>query len=82
MLTNFTFINGSGLLIYRESSLLFDPKASTAYDQQEILKIIAHELSHMWFGNLVTCDWWSNVWLQEGFAQFFEYFGAAMVGIT
>lgn len=44
--------------------------------------IVAHELAHKWFGNLVTCFWWSNLWLNESFASYFEHFGAHMVNIN
>lgn len=42
-------------------------------DKQAIISTIAHELTHHWFGDYVTLDWWSNTWLNEGFAAYFQY---------
>ncbi|XP_063230525.1 aminopeptidase N-like [Bacillus rossius redtenbacheri] len=68
-----------GLVKYRERNLLFDEGNSTSSNKQRIAEVIAHELAHMWFGNLVTPAWWSYLWLSEGFATFFQYFAAAQV---
>lgn len=63
-----------GLLTYRERALLYENGSTTLSAKQSIAGVIAHEQAHMWFGDLVTCQWWSYTWLNEGFARYFQYF--------
>ncbi|KAL6443889.1 hypothetical protein ACFW04_001722 [Cataglyphis niger] len=68
-----------GLVTYREPRMLYDEKESSAPAQQSVASVIVHELTHMWFGNLVTPEWWSYLWLSEAFARYFQYFGTAEI---
>ncbi|XP_032687648.1 putative aminopeptidase-2 [Odontomachus brunneus] len=71
-----------GLVTYREVQMLYVEEESSVIAQQIVASAIVHELSHMWFGNLVTPEWWGYLWLSEAFAKYFQYFVTADVEVS
>ena len=62
-----------GCITYRETDLLLDPRTAAVSDRKRVASVVAHEMAHQWFGDMVTMQWWDNLWLNEGFATWMAY---------
>lgn len=70
-----------GLIIFGEQFLTYDDVITSKSGRETNILVMAHELAHQWFGNLVTLDWWSDIWLNEGLATYISYLGIDRVSI-
>ena len=77
--TKLSAMENWGLITYKETGLLINVSLSSATQHRNMISVQAHEISHQWFGDLVTCDWWGYLWLNEGFATYLSILGSNAV---
>lgn len=66
-------MENSGLVLFRQTALIMDPQTASWNAERYIAHVVAHEFAHMWFGNLVTMEWWDDLWLNEAFAEWISH---------